>query len=105
LSLHPALDKSPNWREIGRLLGASVDGAITIVACDTSRSEATMLQASYEVAYQPLFQDQNPLRFPCDRLGHVDLDSLSPQAIENYLFARALVGRDFAPPAVMAHTE
>lgn len=54
----------------------------------------------YEVRYQSLFQDGRALCFPCDAQGHVDLCSLSENAMENYLFARAMVGREFAAPHV-----
>jgi hypothetical protein len=40
------------------------------------------------------------LAFPCDANGHVNLDGLSEAARNNYLYARALVGREFSTPAV-----
>jgi hypothetical protein len=64
--------------------------------------EVDMTPTAYEIQYQPLTDQQGPMRFPCDGQGHVDLDGLSPQAAENYLFARAMVGRDFALPEVVA---
>jgi hypothetical protein len=60
-----------------------------------------MTQACYEIQYQSLTDQNGLMRFPCDGQGHVDLNDLSPQAAENYLFARAMVGRDFALPAVV----
>lgn len=60
-----------------------------------------MTHLVYEIYYQPLADTQSPLHFPCDGQGHVDLDGLSPEAVENYLFARAMVGRDYALPAVV----
>ena len=39
--------------------------------------------------------------FPCDSRGHVDMDTLSDAARENYLYARAVVGREYLAPAVM----
>ena len=41
-----------------------------------------------------------PLAFACDAQGRIDLDRLSERARERYLYARALVGRDFAQPEV-----
>ena len=41
------------------------------------------------------------LSFPCDADGNVPLDALSDRARNNYLFARAVVGRDYATPAVL----
>ena len=40
------------------------------------------------------------LAFPCDAKGQVDLDVLSESARANYLYARAVVGREFLEPAV-----
>lgn len=64
-----------------------------------------MTHLVYEIYYRPLADTQSTLRFPCDVQGHVDLDELSPQAVENYLFARAMVGRDYAMPAVVPQYE
>ena len=47
-----------------------------------------MAPAAFEIQYQSLTDQQALMRFPCDGQGHVDLDGLSPQAVENYLFAR-----------------
>jgi hypothetical protein len=55
---------------------------------------------SYEVRFQSLFDVGLALCFPCDRHGRVDIDLLSPQGKRNYLFARAMVGREFAAPRV-----
>jgi hypothetical protein len=38
--------------------------------------------------------------FPCDALGHVDLNGLSEQARLNYFYARAMVGKELDLPAV-----
>jgi hypothetical protein len=75
----------------------------TIVAGFTTLQEVDMAQADYEIQYQSLTDQQGRMCFPCDGQGHVDLDGLSPQAVENYLFVRAMVGRDFALPAVVEH--
>ena len=56
----------------------------------------------YEVRFQSLFDEGRALCFPCDREGHVDIDALSVEAKRNYLFARAMVGREFATPSVQA---
>ncbi len=40
------------------------------------------------------------LSFPCDRAGKVDLDALGERARCNYFYARTVIGRDFAMPAV-----
>jgi len=56
---------------------------------------------SYEVRFQSLFNEGRALSFPCDREGRVDMDRLSSKARGNYLFARAMVGREYAAPAVL----
>ena len=58
----------------------------------------------HEVRFQSLFREGCALSFPCDGQGHVDLSTLSPVALDNYLFARATVGREYAPPAI-THTQ
>ena len=58
------------------------------------------MNACYEIRYQSLFNEGRALAFPCDAEGHVQLDSLSDRARENYLYARAVVGREFAYPLV-----
>ena len=57
-------------------------------------------QGGYEIRFQSLFQEGRALSFPCDAEGHVQMDALSDRARDNYLYARAVVGREFATPAV-----
>ena len=54
---------------------------------------------SHEIRYQSLFRGPS-LCFPCDERGAVELDALSERARENYLYARAVVGLEYAYPAV-----
>ena len=56
--------------------------------------------ATYELRFRSLFDDGRALAFPCDEQGHVDLDALSPRALNNYCYARTVVGREFCTPAV-----
>jgi len=58
--------------------------------------------AHYEIRYQPLSGRGPELAFPCDAQGHVQIDSLSERARANYLYARAVVGLEYAAPAVCA---
>ncbi len=60
-----------------------------------------MPSAGYELRFQSLFNEGRALAFPCDAAGHVDMDSLSERARFNYLYARTVVGREFATPAVV----
>ncbi|GIX25891.1 MULTISPECIES: hypothetical protein [Caldimonas] len=55
----------------------------------------------YELRFQSLFHPGRGLCFPCDAQGRVDLDALSDRARENYLYARAVVGREYAHPSVV----
>jgi hypothetical protein len=57
--------------------------------------------ARYEIRFQSLFKEGRALTFPCDAHGRVDMDLLSDRARNNYLYARAVVGREFATPAVL----
>ena len=59
-----------------------------------------MNEASYEIRFQSLFNEGRGLSFPCDEQGHVAMDSLSERARENYLYARAVIGREYAYPMV-----
>ena len=54
----------------------------------------------FELRFQSLFDSGRGYSFPCDPEGHVDLDQLSDRARDNYLYARAVVGRELAFPAV-----
>jgi hypothetical protein len=55
----------------------------------------------YEIRFQSLYNEGRALIFPCDEQGHVEMDALSEKARMNYLYARAVVGREFAAPAVV----
>jgi hypothetical protein len=55
----------------------------------------------FELRFRSLFDSGRALVFSCDAQGRIDLDRLSENARERYLYARALVGRDFATPEVM----
>ena len=58
-----------------------------------------MMGNSHEITYQSLFRGPS-LCFPCDERGDVQLDALSDRARENYLYARAVVGVEYAFPSV-----
>lgn len=65
-------------------------------ASPNSRHDA----AGYELRFQSLFIEGRGYAFPCDEEGHVDLDTLSARARLNYFYARTVIGREFALPAV-----
>jgi hypothetical protein len=56
--------------------------------------------AGYELRFQSLFDEGRAYAFPCDAQGRVDMDSLSDRARQNYLYARAVIGREVAVPLV-----
>ena len=56
----------------------------------------------FQLCYRSLVDSARAYVFPCDPQGRVDLDHLSERARINYLFARAMVGRELAAPAVEA---
>ena len=56
--------------------------------------------AHYELRFQSLFDAGRAYVFPCDAAGRVDMDALSEMARENYLYARTVIGRELAFPAV-----
>lgn len=68
--------------------------ANTALASHDSRNEG------YVLRFQSLFDEGRAYAFPCDAEGHVDLDALSERARNNYLYARAVIGREVALPAV-----
>jgi hypothetical protein len=55
----------------------------------------------YEIRYESLFNAGRAFSFPCDAQGHVELDALSDRARTNYFYARTVIGREFAVPAVL----
>ena len=55
----------------------------------------------YEIRYESLFNPGRAFSFPCDAQGHVELDALSDRARTNYFYARTVIDREFAAPAVL----
>jgi len=58
------------------------------------------IKQSFEIRFTNHFDAGSAFCFPCDPQGHVDMDALSERARENYMFARAMVGRDYSPPHI-----
>ena len=56
----------------------------------------------YELRFRSLFQPGRGLSFDCDSAGNVDLDALSERALQNYLYARTVIGCEFFIPVVRA---
>jgi hypothetical protein len=56
----------------------------------------------FQLRFQSLFTGGEAFVIPCNAGGHVVMDALSERARNSYLFARATVGRFYAPPQVIA---
>jgi hypothetical protein len=56
----------------------------------------------FQLCFRSLFQQGRGFAFPCKPDGTVNLDSLSERLRNNYLYARAMVGRELSAPAVEA---
>lgn len=69
------------------------------------QAAAMRCESEFEVRFGSLLRRGLELIFPCDREGRVDLDALSERARTDYLFARAMVGREYARPAVCRHEQ
>lgn len=63
-------------------------------------NNASTTACCYELRFQPLAPHGQDWVFPCDANGCVDLDGLSDRVRHEYLYARAVVGREVARPAV-----
>jgi hypothetical protein len=59
-------------------------------------------RCQFQIRFSSLFHEGRALSFPCDANGRVDMDAMSEQARNNYLFAHAMVGREFATPLVLS---
>ena len=61
---------------------------------------ASNASTDYELRFCSLFNEGRGLAFPCDAQGHVDMDALSERSLNNYLYARSVIGREYTMPAV-----
>jgi hypothetical protein len=62
-------------------------------------SQSTHLRR-FELWFRSLFNEGRGFAFACDSTGRVNMDDLSERGRRNYLFAKAMVGREFATPSV-----
>ncbi|WP_366919307.1 hypothetical protein [Variovorax ginsengisoli] len=65
---------------------------------------ASHASQAYELRFNALATDRRSFSFPCDAAGHVDLDALSQRVFNNYLYARAMMGREVSWPDVRPST-
>jgi hypothetical protein len=54
----------------------------------------------FELRFLFISDNERGYAFPCDAKGQVDLNQLSERTRINYLYARAMVGRELTAPAV-----
>jgi hypothetical protein len=69
---------------------------------NTMPSQAAPKAAQFELRFQSLFDGGHAYAFSCDEAGHVNIDTLSAHARLNYFYARTVIGREVAMPAVRA---
>ncbi|MDB5860838.1 MAG: hypothetical protein JWQ76_4527 [Ramlibacter sp.] len=63
-------------------------------------NESMHAAPSFQLRFRSLFREGRGYTFPCDPAGNVAIDKLSERGRINYLFVRAMVGRDYTPPEV-----
>ena len=56
--------------------------------------------SGFRLCFWSMYHTGRGYVFPCDAQGQVNLNALSEKALNNYLFARGVVGREFLTPAV-----
>lgn len=60
--------------------------------------------SGFELRFESLRDPNLACSFPCNEAGHVNMDELAEQIRNRYLFARAVIGHEFARPHVHAVT-
>ena len=65
-----------------------------------STSSSLQTPTAFEIRFQSLIREGRAMVFPCDSCGVVDLDAMSEKSRTNYLFARGMVGREYAMPLI-----
>lgn len=59
------------------------------------------VRENHQLCFLALEDGHEGYAFPCDPAGHVELDRLTERQRVDYLYARAVVGREVAPPSVI----
>ncbi|NML17262.1 hypothetical protein [Azohydromonas caseinilytica] len=62
-------------------------------------------QSGYELCFESLREPRRVQAFPCDADGHVDMDELGETRLREYLYARAVIGKEFSLPSVRVRDE
>ena len=55
---------------------------------------------TYQLRFRSLSEPGRAYEFPCDKVGHVDMDLLTERARVDYFYARAVMGRELTVPVV-----
>jgi hypothetical protein len=66
----------------------------------TESSTSCAEKHDYELRFTSLSNERRAFAFPCDQAGKVDLDELTDRSRANYLYARAVVGKELSAPIV-----
>ena len=64
-------------------------------------SSTSSKSSAFQLCFRAL-RSGSDFAFPCDAEGHVDLDKMSERTRNDYFYARAMMGREVAYPAVQA---
>ena len=80
-------------------MNASTAAAIAAIAANAANANCAT-GATFELRFEALYAGHRGYAFPCDAQGRVDMDALSERALQNYLYARAMMGREVAWPSV-----
>jgi hypothetical protein len=67
----------------------------------TASSSRSHPALAFQLWFASLFIQGRGYAFPCDAEGRVDLDALSRRSLANYLYARAVVGRELCAPCIL----
>jgi hypothetical protein len=62
-------------------------------------------QATFELCFESLVDPHRNRSFPCDAGGHVDMDGLEQHMLREYLYARAVIGREYRSPQIRPRRE
>lgn len=57
-------------------------------------------QVTFELCFESLYDPCRNQSFPCDAGGHVDMDRLEQHMLDEYLYARTVIGREYRSPQV-----
>lgn len=68
----------------------------------TPTAPTRFAELAFELRFDSLVDEQPALSFPCDANGCVDLDGLCDRSRRDYMFAHALIGRNFTLPVIRA---